>query len=184
MSCPTLFSADKFHHYHKLHFHLSHEVRIVPHKLSSRYSVISAVLGTSGKLWIFSFKVTAPWQMHLPQILYFTLPEALSVTRAHIPMSMCTHINTQHTCHMHNHTQSLRAMLHSSNRPVNLSQGVPVCDSVTVSVSVSVHACVWAALAMSPSEGGSRLETEESEQRERKGLTDQDRGIKREKLER
>lgn len=37
---------------------------------------------------------------------------------------------------------------------------------------------------MSQSEGGSGLETEESEQRERKGLTDQDRGIKREKLER
>lgn len=99
---------------------------------------------------------------------------------AHTPMSMCTYLNTHHTCHMHNHTQSLRAMPHSSNRPANLSQGAPVCDSVTVCMRECecVRACMCA-LAMSQSGeeqvGEREIRTEREERADRPGRRDEER---------
>lgn len=74
---------------------------------------------------------------------------------------------------MHNRTRSLIAVLHSSNRPANLIQGMPVCDCEPLQMGMC--AC---SRARANSSGNVTLR-EKLEHGGRKGLTDQDRGMTR-----
>lgn len=110
--------------------------------------------------------------------LFHTSSGALCHTcrHAHIPMSICAHTNIHHTCRMHNRTQSLRAMLHSSNRPANLSQGVSACNCVRVWMWMCVRS------GNVTERRGASWREQKSEQREREEggrLTDQERGMER-----
>lgn len=102
--------------------------------------------------------------------LFHTSSGALCHTcrHAHIPMSMCAHTNIHHTCRMHNRTQSLRAMLHSSNRPANLSQGVSACNCVRVWMWM----CVRSGNVTERRGASWREQKSEQRERERRGEAD------------
>lgn len=138
----------------KCHVHLTYsEVRRL-HKPNTRFSVISAVVWTCGKLWILALKLQPHDKCNClkSSISHFLRHSLLHMwTHTHIHVSMCTCINTHHICHMHNCTQSLRAMPHSSNRPANLSQGVSVCDSDCVCLCACACVCTCVRVCVSSS---------------------------------
>lgn len=186
-SCAVVCNLN-FRYYLKFYVHFTHNMAKQLYKYSTRYSVISAVVWMCGKLWISALKLE-------PHDKCNCLKSSISHFWRHSLSNMhtCRHtstlpwvwayINTHHTCHMHKNTQSLRAILHSSNRPVNLSQGAPVCDSVTVCMRececMCAHACMWAALAMSQSEEERvrerEIRTEREERADRPGKRDDER---------
>lgn len=70
------------------------------HRHDTRYSVISSSMNVQ-KVMGLIFKVTAPWQMQLPQILYFTVLEALSFPHMQPRTHSNEHVHTdKHTPYM------------------------------------------------------------------------------------